>query len=200
MNQNIVALNGGVPHKPIYKVRKYEKADKFAVGEIGSKAKKYVEADKGTNLFFAIYVMKDNDGKEVRSYATIPLKVIIDCQKQGKQEWKLLLDQWGHENNIVPANATLKYILSPGDLVYVPTTEELESKNYNLVKDRIYKLVSSTGNRSFYIPYMVALSIIDKIEYTQLNKMERAITGEMIKETCVPIHIDRLGNIIFLES
>lgn len=200
MNQNIVALNGGVPHKPIYKVRKYEKADKFAVGEIGSKAKKYVEADKGTNLFFAIYVMKDNDGKEVRSYATIPLKVIIDCQKQGKQEWKLLLDQWVHENNIVPANATLKYILSPGDLVYVPTTEELESKNYNLVKDRIYKLVSSTGNRSFYIPYMVALSIIDKIEYTQLNKMERAITGEMIKETCVPIHIDRLGNIISLES
>lgn len=200
MNQNIVALNGGVPHKPIYKVRKYEKVDKFAVGEIGSKAKKYVEADKGTNLFFAIYVMKDNDGKEVRSYATIPLKVIIDCQKQGKQEWKLLLDQWVHENNIVPANATLKYILSPGGLVYVPTTEELESKNYNLVKDRIYKLVSSTGNRSFYIPYMVALSIIDKIEYTQLNKMERAITGEMIKETCVPIHIDRLGNIISLES
>ncbi len=200
MNQNIVALNGGVPHKPIYKVRKYEKADKFAVGEIGSKAKKYVEADKGTNLFFAIYVMKDNDGKEVRSYATIPLKVIIDCQKQGKQEWKLLLDQWVHENNIVPANATLKYILSPGDLVYIPTTEELESKNYNLVKDRIYKLVSSTGNRSFYIPYMVALSIIDKVEYTQLNKMERALTGEMIKELCVPIHIDRLGNIISLES
>lgn len=195
MNQNIVALNGGVPHKPIYKVRKYEKADKFAVGEIGSKAKKYVEADKGTNLFFAIYVMKDNDGKEVRSYATIPLKVIIDCQKQGKQEWKLLLDQWVHENNIVPANATLKYILSPGDLVYLPkeTTTTID-------KTRIYKMVSSSGPQCFFIPDAMASPIINNVEFSPLNKMERALTGEMIKELCVPIHIDRLGNIISLES
>lgn len=195
MNQNIVALNGGVPHKPICKVRKYEKADKFAVGETGSKAKKYVEADKGTNLFFAIYVMKDNDGKEVRSYATIPLKVIIDCQKQGKQEWKLLLDQWVHENNIVPANATLKYILSPGDLVYVP-----KEANMDLDKTRIYKMVSGSSTDWYFTPCTTASIILDKKEYGLLNKLSRALTGEMIKETCVPIHIDRLGNIISLES
>lgn len=195
MNQNIVALNGGVPHKTIYKVRKYEKADKFAVGETGSKAKKYVEADKGTNLFFAIYVMKDNDGKEVRSYATIPLKVIIDYQKQGKQEWKLLLDQWVHENNIVPANATLKYILSPGDLVYVP-----KEANMDLDKTRIYKMVSGSSTDWYFTPCTTASIILDKKEYGLLNKLSRAITGEMIKETCVPIHIDRLGNIISLES
>lgn len=195
MNQNIVALNGGVPHKPICKVRKYEKADKFAVGETGSKAKKYVEADKGTNLFFAIYVTKDNDGKEVRSYATIPLKVIIDCQKQGKQEWKLLLDQWVHENNIVPANATLKYILSPGDLVYVP-----KEANMDLDKTRIYKMVSGSSTDWYFTPCTTASIILDKKEYGLLNKLSRALTGEMIKETCVPIHIDRLGNIISLES
>lgn len=195
MNQNIVALNGGVPHKTIYKVRKYEKADKFAVGETGSKAKKYVEADKGTNLFFAIYVMKDNDGKEVRSYATIPLKVIIDYQKQGKQEWKLLLDQWVHENNIVPANATLKYILSSGDLVYVP-----KEANMDLDKTRIYKMVSGSSTDWYFTPCTTASIILDKKEYGLLNKLSRAITGEMIKETCVPIHIDRLGNIISLES
>ena len=195
MNQNIVALNGGVPHKTIYKVRKYEKADKFAVGETGSKAKKYVEADKGTNLFFAIYVMKDNDGKEVRSYATIPLKVIIDYQKQGKQEWKLLLDQWVHENNIVPANATLKYILSPGDLVYVPKEASMD-----LDKTRIYKMVSGSSTDWYFTPCTTASIILDKKEYGLLNKLSRAITGEMIKETCVPIHIDRLGNIISLES
>lgn len=195
MNQNIVALNGGVPHKPIYKVRKYEKANKFAVGETGSKAKKYVEAADGTNLFFAIYVMKDNEGKEVRLYATIPLKVIIDCQKQNKQEWKPLLDQWVHENNIVPANATLKYILSPGDLVYVPKEEGVD-----LDKTRIYKMVSSTGVSCFFIPDAMASPIINKVEFSPLNKMERALTGEMIKEICVPIHIDRLGNIISLES
>lgn len=38
--------------------------------------------------------------------------------------------------------------------------------------------------------------VIDKYEFSPLNKMERAITGEMIKETCIPIQTDRLGNII----
>ena len=194
MNQNIVALNGGVPHKPIYKVRKYEKADKFAVGEIGSKSKKFVEADKGTNLFFAIYATTNTDGKEVRSYATIPLKTVIDCQKRGKKEWKPLLDQWVHNNNLVPANATLKYILSPGDLVYLP-----KEGTDTIDKTRIYKMVSCSVSQCFCVPYSMASPIINKIEFSPLNKMERAITGEMIKETCIPITVDRLGNIISLE-
>ena len=35
----------------------------------------------------------------------------------------------------------------------------------------------------------------DSIEYTRHNKMQRAITGEMIKEVCIPLKVDRLGNI-----
>ena len=50
MNKNIVALNNGKWHQPIYKVRVYEKADKFAVGQTGNKSSKFVEAAKGTNL------------------------------------------------------------------------------------------------------------------------------------------------------
>ena len=195
MNQNIVALNGGTPHKPIYKVRKYEKADKFAVGETGAKAKKFVEADKGTNLFFAIYVTTNADGKEVRSYATIPLKTVIDCQKRGKKEWKPLLNQWVHDNNMVPANATLKYIISPGDLVYLPTNET----NTCFDKKRIYKMVSCSGSQCFFVPCTMASLIIDKVELGLKNKVERAITDEMIKETCVPIRVDRLGNITSIE-
>ena len=194
MNQNIAQLNGGVPHKPIYKVRKYEKADKFAVGEIGSKSKKFVEADKGTNLFFAIYATINTDGKEVRSYATIPLKAVIDCQKRGKKEWKPLLDQWVHDNNMVPANATLKYILSPGDLVYLP-----KEGTTGIDKTRIYKMVSGSGTDWYFTPCSSASTLLDKKEYGPLNKLARALTGEMIKETCVPIRVDRLGNIISLE-
>ena len=55
MNRNIVDLNKGKFHQPILKVRVYEKADKFAIGNYGNKSKKYVEAAKGTNLFFAVY-------------------------------------------------------------------------------------------------------------------------------------------------
>ena len=59
----------------------------------------------------------------------------------------------------------------------------------------IYKMVSSSGNQCFFIKSSVATSIWDKREYSSLNKMERAITEEMIKEICVPIKIDRLGNV-----
>ena len=88
MNKNIVALNDGKWHQPIYKVRVYEKADKFAVGQTGNKSAKYVEAAKGTNLFFAIYETEaeDKNTSEIikkRSYATFPLNVVIDRQKCG---------------------------------------------------------------------------------------------------------------------
>lgn len=200
MNADIQMLNNGVPHKPIYRVRKYEKADKFAVGSIGAKSRKFVEADKGTNLFFAVYSTIDEAEKEVRSFATIPLKVVIDCQKQGKKDWKPLLDQWVHENNVVPASATLKFILSPGDLVYLPQEGEA-SINYNAIdRTRIYKMVSGSGFQCFFIPYNWASTIVDKIELGALNKAERALTGEMIKNFCLPISIDRLGNIIIPNS
>ena len=85
MNRNIKELNGGKNHQPIIKVCVYEKADKFAVGTKGNKSKKFVEAAKGTNLFFAIYesIETDNNSGEevkVRSYATVPLNMVIECQ------------------------------------------------------------------------------------------------------------------------
>ena len=87
MNKNILTLNNGKWHQPIYKVRVYEKADKFAVGQTGNKSSKFVEAAKGTNLFFAVYETEQEDkvtGKMVRkrTYATIPLNVVIDRQKR----------------------------------------------------------------------------------------------------------------------
>jgi CRISPR-associated endonuclease Csn1 len=191
MNRNIVSLNDGVAHKPIYKVRVYEQANKFAVGETGNKRSKFVEGAKGTNLFYAIYENKSTDSETgqivtKRSYATIPLNIVIERQKLG------LPSAPENEEGLAP-----RYVLSPNDLVYLPTAEEIECGHISLPinTDRIYKMVSSTVGRSFYIKYEVASSIVDKYEYTSMNKMERAITGEMIKETCIPISIDRLGNI-----
>lgn len=57
-------------------------------------------------------------------------------------------------------------------------------------------MVSCTGNRCFFIKHHVANVIVDKSEFSVLNKIEKAETDEMIKEICVPIKIDRLGNIV----
>ena len=191
MNQNIVHLNGGKYHQPILKVRVYEKADKFAIGQKGNKSSKFVEAAKGTNLYFAVYeteTLNEETGKVVkkRSYATVPLNVVMERLKQG------LSPAPANEQGYEP-----KFVLSPNDLVYVPAGDEIiseineESINYN----RLYKMVSSSGNQCFFVKTIVANSIVDKYEFSSLNKMERAITGEMIKEICVPVKIDRLGNI-----
>jgi CRISPR-associated endonuclease Csn1 len=192
MNSNIQQLNGGKEHKPIYKVRTYEMANKYTIGQKGNKSKKFVEAAKGTNLFFAIYesiVIDKETGieKKTRNYFTIPLNVVIDRLKNG-------LSPVPEENEM--GNKLLFYI-SPNDLVYLPNKED---NNSNIIsnpidKNRIYKMVSSTTSACFFIKNNIANCIVDKYEFSPLNKMERSITGEMIKETCIPINVDRLGNI-----
>ncbi len=195
MNRNIRTLNDGNPHQPIFKVRVYEKADKYAIGEKGQKAQKFVEAAKGTNLFFAIYENEivDNSTGEIlrkRSFTTIPMSIVMNRLKQGLRP--------------VPADAggkDAKYVLSPNDLVYVPTKTELEQgvDMDSLDKSRIYKMVSSNNYQAFFVKESVASPIVDKVEFSSKNKMERAVTEEMIKEICIPLKVDRLGNIIKMD-
>ena len=205
MNRNIVELNSGKPHKPIYKVRRFESGNKYSIGQTGCKAKKFVEADKGTNLFFAIFgTEKENketgETETVRSYLTIPLNVMIDCQKKYGSQWRNNIATYLLEQQLVANDAKLMFILSPNDLVYLPTKEELKDGIMEMDKKRLYKMVSCTGNQCFFVDEKVARVIVDKVEFTSMNKAERAITGEMIKETCVPIKVDRLGNIIELNG
>ncbi len=191
MNQNMNILNDGKGHQPIYKVRTYEKAEKFAVGEHGNKVKKFVEAAKGTNLFFAVYESIQEDeatGKQVRkrTFATIPLNEVIKRKKQGL--------------SVAPedSNGNLPiFVLSPNDLVYLPTEEERNSGKVTqpLDRERIYKMVSCTEGECHFIPSCVASPILQTIELGSNNKAQRAWSGEMIKDICVPIKIDRLGNV-----
>lgn len=190
MNRNIKELNNGKFHQPIYNVRVYEKAYKFAIGSSGNKSEKYVEAAKGTNLYFAVYETEKIDEttgelNKKRTYATIPLNVVIERLKQG------LPPAPADENGNEPI-----FVLSPNDLVYVPTFNDtcLEIKK---VFDctRIYKLVSCTSNEAHFVPEFVASPILDTKELGSNNKAQRAWTDEMIKEICIPIKVDRLGNI-----
>jgi len=197
MNQNIAALNDGKKHQPIFKVRVYEKAEKFAVGQSGNKSAKFVESAKGTNLFFAVFVTNAKDKntgeiKLVRSYLTIPLNVMIDCQKKFGSKWQTNIESYLREREFVSVDAKLLFIFSPGDLVYLPKLNDNEA----IDKSRVYKMVSGSGTDWYFNSVTFASSIVDKVEYGPLNKVARANSGEMIKETCVPIKVDRLGNII----
>ncbi len=198
LNKNIIELNGGKFHHPIYKVRIYEEGKKFNIGEIGSKSKKFVEAAKGTNLFFAIYW---NEDKQKREYETIPLNEVIAHQK-----WRATLPK--EEQKITPMipvdhkKGKFLFSLSPNDLVYEPNEDEMENPkavDFSKLKKeqtvRTYKMVSSSGNQCFFIQCHVAQSIYNKVEFSALNKMERSVRNEMIKDKCWKLEVDRLGNI-----
>jgi len=188
MNKNIEQYNEGKKHQPIYKARIFEIGSKFSLGQTGNKKSKYVEAAKGTNLFFAIY--QNKNGK--RSFETIPLNIVIERQKQGL-------------NSVAETNEkgeVLQFYLSPNDLVYIPTLDEQEnSKSVDFSKiseeqvNRIYKMVSCTGTQCMFVRSDVSNSIVNKVEFSSLNKMERSVEGTMIKDICWKLKVDRLGNI-----
>ncbi|WP_333851658.1 type II CRISPR RNA-guided endonuclease Cas9 [Epilithonimonas sp.] len=184
LNNNIEKYNDGKAHQPINKVRIYELGSKFQVGQIGNKKNKYVESAKGTNLFFAVY--EDEKGK--RSYETIPLNIVVERQKQGL--------------SVVDLKGVNDFYLSPNDLVYIPSGDESENvnnidfENFSKAKiGNIYKVVSFSGNQLFLVRQDIATSVVNKAEFSTLNKMERAIDGSMIKESCIKLKVDRLGKI-----
>ena len=97
--------------------------------------------------------------------------------------------------------------------MYVPTDEERKQGKVNMPmdKERIYKMVDSSKIMANFVPYSVASVILsvskdDSKNYNGVqnelgvgspkSKNERALTGEMIKEVCIPIKVDRLGNIV----
>ncbi|MRT91656.1 type II CRISPR RNA-guided endonuclease Cas9 [Ancylomarina sp. 16SWW S1-10-2] len=207
LNKNIVCLNNGKFHQPIYKVRLYEVGNRFAVGETANKKDKFVEAAKGTNLFFAIYW---DEEKKKRVYDTVPLNEVIAHQKQTAHIK-------AKDNTPIALKAEkgqFLFTLSPNDLVYVPTDEEMGNPNMVDIKslsrdqlERIYKMVSTTQKECHFVPNTVAKEI-RKNENGTNSKSERVqiLNGisllddkqkpVMIKERCWKLKLDRLGNVL----
>jgi CRISPR-associated endonuclease Csn1 len=218
LNKNIVALNKGKFHQPIYKVRLYEESSKFPVSEStnSSKNKKYVEAAKGTNLFFNIY--KNEKGERV--YETVPLNEVIAHQK-----WRTTLTKKEREKTpMVPVKNILKnktvtflFTLSPGDLVYVPTDEEMENPNSvdfnNLTKEQVTRIfvVNDFSTAIYFTPINLAKNIAPKEVDLSFDRKTNKLKGSFdtktasykdiqIKDICWKLEVDRLGNIINVQQ
>lgn len=173
MNDNIKELNGGKPHKPIYHVRKIRaKGIKFPAGENGNKPLKFVDTDKDSNIYFAIYV--DNDNR--RSYESIPLNVSIERRKQGLPPADIIKED----------GRKLLFTLSPNDLVRIPDIDGAP----------IYKMVSCTNRQCFFLPQTWATLIEKGKEAGANNRIEMSIEGNVkITQCCEKIAVNRLGHI-----
>ena len=174
---------------PVYNLPIAESGEKrFSLGHNIGNRHKWMEAEKGTNLFFGIY----QDENKKRTYSSIPLNIVIERQKQGLVSVPEK-NESGHD---------LLFHLSPNDMVYVPTENEIEnpdSINWKALSknqvSRIYKNVSFSGSDCFFIRNDIAASIVNKLEFSSSNKMEKTLDGITIKAICWKLELDRLGNI-----
>ena len=164
---------------PIRKVTIYESKDP----ETKFKGK-YYETDKGGNVFFIIVL--NAKGERVKMY-TLPLLEAIERLAN-----KLPLADID--------DGQIFFTLSPNELVYIPEEEEnIKGINWNdkaNLFEKIYKVVSFTKSQCFFVPHFVSKSLSeDSTELGANNKSERAWNGIMIKNSCIKLKSDRLGNI-----
>ncbi len=218
LNKNIVELNNGKAHQPIYKVKMYEVGSRFPLSDNPNspKHKKYVEAAKGTNLFYAVYW---DEKKKKRNFETIPLKDVIAHQKMEAHLPK-------EERTQIPLNEELGrflFYISPNDLVYVPDEDEnidlIDFKNLSKEQvNKIYLFKDSSASTANFIPVHSASLIFNMnfqeqrkkdINYKIQNeygigspqsKNQKSLDGKIIKNICWKLKIDRLGNIYGIEK
>ena len=178
---------------------------KFSVGKKKSNIHKFVET--GGNFHFKI--IKNNGDI---NYKTISLQIAI------KDEKKKILNG----NNDESASDDC-IILSPNDLVYVPTRNELENlkkgmpeneaihwNNLNQIAPRLYIVNDFSKSDIYFKPNQFSKAIKSKelhnsfddkcsrlIVTPQKDKEGNDIIEEpvMIKEVCIKLNVDRLGNI-----
>lgn len=176
-------------HHPVRSVRLYEDlGKKFQLGTNQGKDKKYVETAKGTNLYFLIYENTETGERIINDSSSLVMKDVIELKKA----------------NLPLAERKEGYrwfTLSPNDLVYMPDENEdavgINWKDLNKEQvNNIYKMVSCTGQKCYFIPLHVADLIADKVEFESQNKTERSVKdGRMIKQHCIKLQCDRLGNV-----
>ncbi len=190
MNQSekLKELNNGKAHYPIKKVRVYTSlGTKISVNDKieDVKSKQYTVTDAGSNLFVGVYegVIENKDSKKEtkRVFEQINLRNLIELLKQDKNNRFAPLPEKKFDEK--QNEFILKFSLSPLDLVYVPTDEELELQQVidennpnskqvhssivditNLSKEqkeRIFAVNNFTGSKYYFFPVNHSKGIID---------------------------------------
>lgn len=189
LNTCIKELNGGKYHKPIYAVRLFTTLGKqFPVAEDGVKSSKYVVTDGDSNQFCGVY--HSSSDATTRNFYVPTLRELVTSLKEGYEPCNPT--RYDEKNN----ECVLDFILSPLDLVYLPTQEEIETPNLvdinNLTKEqksRIYKLVDCNDKKINFVPYYIASPLIDtkkeeleKFGISNIKFIEKTKTKDGVKE------------------
>ncbi|MCB9359781.1 MAG: hypothetical protein H6587_10810 [Flavobacteriales bacterium] len=149
------------------------------------------ETAAGGNIYF---VIQENIETKERDFYSVPLYSSEDFYRTEKYG---AINRLLKKEPIVDKRDGWKNILlKVGDLVYVPTPDEIEhhrNKNMDWVNDidwngkdkervfeRAYKMVSCTDKKCQFIPHNIAKGLIDNNELGSGNKSEKAWDGNIV--------------------
>jgi CRISPR-associated endonuclease Csn1 len=159
---------------------------------------KYMEPDAGSIAYFIIYENeKTKDRSEMFSLST---HKVLERIRNGMP---IAEKREGYRT----------IILSPNDLVYVPTEAEWERikagetnvidwNNKKIIGQRVYRMVKSTGKQCYFIRANISRLIIPYDASRKIGELESQNCSEytmderiVIKQCGIKIEVDRLGNI-----
>ena len=224
LNKNIKSLNNGKKHQPIYKVRLYEVGNKFNVGNKGSKKDKYVEAAEGTNLFFAVYVdeYQDRSYKTIPLNEVVEIQK-QNALLPRKERSPVPINDEGKSLLFYLSPNDLVYVPTEEKKDNI---QNVDFNNLTIKqKMRIYKFVDASGTTANFIQHHIADLLLNfsKKDFNKLtckgdliqvnnknksllneigllstnNKSQNTLNGkQQIKNECIKLKVDRLGNII----
>lgn len=203
------------PHKPVKSVKVYlKKEDSRTTVSLKNLSRRNsfnnsMFINTNENYLFAIL----NDGKK----RFFDLLTFFDATNLLKEDFKKSTDKINYNKNLLfkryfeqKHNAKLLFNLKKLDMVYLPLQNEdlildSESPIFNSFwksKDRVNNIFvfrKMSGSRAYFLKHNVAIPIEKNIEFGSQNLIE-IYEERNIKDYCIPIKLDRLGNIIAINN
>ncbi len=208
--------------KEAFSAEGIEKLNKKAINKIGKPIKSITrldgdineeeifrgavfETDKGSNVYFVMY--ENNQTKDREFLKPNPSISVLKAI-----EHKNKIDSFAPNRQ-----GFSRIILSPGDLVYVPTNDQYalikeNSSNEKIINwndnefisNRIYQVKKVTGNWCYFLKNDIASLILSYSASDGIGEFESQNISEYsvddppirIKDVCIKIRVDRLGNVI----
>lgn len=193
--EKLAKKNNGMPITTVT-IMDGELKDKHLDNLFGNK---YMEPDAGSIAYFIIY--ENEKTKDRTEMFSLPTHNVLERIRNGMP---IAEKREGYRT----------IILSPNDLVYVPTEAEWERikagetnvidwNNKKIIAKRIYRMVSADD--AFFVQHHIARPIIPTVlkgdnktkgEIDWHNKSTKTMDGRTtIADCCIKINVDRLGNI-----
>ncbi|MBX9780644.1 MAG: hypothetical protein K2X26_09875 [Chitinophagaceae bacterium] len=156
----------------------------------------------GSNYAF---VVLEKEGK--RHYDEISFfdatQLVNAAFKKGYKNVKEIISRHFEQKH---ASSKILFLLKQNEMVYLPQNGEtliLDDKHPDFKKfwadkknrsENTYTVVKFSGKQIYFLKHDIAMALVNKVEFGSQNCYE-FINGFSIKEHCVKLKIDRLGNI-----